>query len=186
MVISIIGETDKRPIVYTLLKICQFLGDVIFITNDRHYARLIEDKEEGLEVSSGHFQNTFIVVTDKTPDEAHMDVGYNNEDYDYVIYDNKLDSSGDLILYVKGCEMSKWEDFQLGYMDADDYTTISFGFGKKNVIPYTAAMFKNCELVEGKKTLLPIDSKITTVITKIMAPLVEIPEKTLVKAVMQK
>lgn len=186
MVISVIGETDKRPFIYTTLKLCQFLGDVLFVTNSRHYARLIEDKEEGLEVSAGHFQNTFIVITDKTPDDARIAVGYNNEDYDFIIYDNVLDPESDLIIYVAGCEMSEWEDYQLGYMDSSDYVTINFGFGKKNVLPYNGNMFKNCEIVESKRTLIPIDSKISATIVKIFAPLVNTPEKTLTKAVMSK
>ena len=46
MILSVIGDTDKRPIMYTLLKVCQYLGDVLLVTNDRHYARLIEQPEE--------------------------------------------------------------------------------------------------------------------------------------------
>ena len=70
MIISVIGETDKRPFMYTLLRICQYMGDVLLVSDDRHYKRLIEEPEEDVEVYAGHFQNTFIVVTDKTPDEA--------------------------------------------------------------------------------------------------------------------
>lgn len=29
MIISVIGETDKRPFMYTLLRICQYMGDVL-------------------------------------------------------------------------------------------------------------------------------------------------------------
>ena len=34
MILSVIGDTDKRPIMYTLLKVCQYLGDVLLVTND--------------------------------------------------------------------------------------------------------------------------------------------------------
>lgn len=184
MILSVIGDTDKRPIMYTLLKVCQYLGDVLLVTNDRHYARLIEQPEEDVEVTAGHFQNIFIVVTDKTPDEASQAVGYVAEDYEFIIYDNKVDVAGDVIIYVAGCEMSDAEYSALGYLEEGDYITINFGFGKKNVIPYTGKIFSNCELVEGKHVLIPIDNKISTEVIKIMSPRVNVPEKTLTKAVM--
>ena len=46
MIISVIGETDKRPFMYTLLRICQYMGDVLLVSDDRHYKRLIEEPEE--------------------------------------------------------------------------------------------------------------------------------------------
>lgn len=187
MVISLIGDTDKRPFLYTLLKICQFLGDVLLVTNDRHLARLIEDEEDDVEVIAGHFQNTLVVVTDATPDDARILVGYNNEDYEYIIYDNTLDADGDLILYIAGCEMSERERDMLEYLEeGTDYHTIPFGFGKKNNIPYNGKMFYNCEIVEGKKVLIQIDSKISAALIKLLSPLLNIPEKTLSKAVMGK
>lgn len=184
MILSVVGDTDKRPIMYTLLKVCQYLGDVLLVTNDRHYARLIEEPEEDVEIIAGHFQDIFIVVTDKTPDETSQAVGYVPEDYEFIIYDNKVDVSGDAIIYVAGCEMSEAEYSALGYLEEEDYITINFGFGKKNVIPYTGKMFMNCELTEGKHVLVPIDNKISTDVVRILSPLVNIPEKTLMKAVM--
>lgn len=80
--------------------------------------------------------------------------------------------------------MSDAEYSALGYLEEGDYITINFGFGKKNVIPYTGKMFSNCELVEGKHVLIPIDNKISTEVIKIMSPRVNVPEKTLMKAVM--
>lgn len=131
MILSVIGDTDKRPIMYTLLKVCQYLGDVLLVTNDRHYARLIEEPEEDVEVTAGHFQNIFIVVTDKTPDEASQAVGYRVDDYEFIIYDNKVDVAGDSIIYVAGCEMSDTEYSMLSYLEEGDYITINFGFGKR-------------------------------------------------------
>lgn len=187
MVLSIIGDCDKRPFIYTLLKICQFCGDVMLVTSDRHYARLIEDVEEDVEVIAGHFQNTFIVVSDKTTDETRQSVGYNLDDYEYIIYDNKIEGDSDVVIYIKGCETSQHEESMLEYLEeGTDYTTVQFGFGKKGNIPYTGKMFHNCEIVEGKHVLIPIDSRISTTLIKIMAPAMNIPEKTLTKVVNSK
>lgn len=183
MIVSVIGETEKRPILYTLLKVFQHLGDVLIISNDRHLGRLIEteDSDTG-EVRAGHFQNTFIVITDKTPDEAKAEVGYEEDDYEFIIYDNKLEVESSLILHVTGSAVSSAEEDTFSYLDKNDYVTIALGFGKGN-IPYTANMFKNCELVEGKKTLLQIDPNVTSRLVKLLSPLLNTDVKTLTKVV---
>ena len=185
MILSVIGETDKRPVMYTLLKMCQYLGDVLLITNDRHYARIIEGVEEDVEVIAGHFQNVFIVVTDLTPDEASQAVGYNNDDYEYIIYDNKIDPDGDITIYVAGCEMSVWESEELEYFEEDEYSTIRLGFGKGN-IPLTGKMFQNCEIIEGKKILIPVDPRISATLVKLLSSALGVPPKTLEKVVNSK
>lgn len=184
MIVSIIGDTDKRPVIYTLLKIFQTLGDVVLITNERHYGRLIE-KEEEIEgiVKAGYFQNTFIAVTDKTPDEARVAIQCNKDDYDYIIYDNKIEPECDKIIYIAGCEMSESEKDMLGDFEEDEYVTIGLGFGKKNMVKYSVNMFTNCELIEGKHTLLNVDNNLTNVVLKVVAPYLGFPAKTVEKAI---
>lgn len=183
MVLSIIGETEKRPFIYTLLKMCQTFGDVLLVTSDRRYARLIEEPEDDIDGMAGYFQNVFIVVTDSTPDEASMEIGYNLDDYECVIYDHKVDATGDCIIYIAGAEMSESENEMLSYLEeGTDYTTIGFGFGK-NKIPYTTKMFMNCELVEAKKVLLPIDPHITTAVAKCLSKDLNMPVRALEKIV---
>lgn len=183
MTVSVIGETEKRPVLYTLLKIFQHLGDVLIVTNNRHLGRLIEEDDNDFGVvRAGHFQNTFIVITDKTPDEAMLEVGYESSDYEFIIYDDKLEVSSDLILHVTGCSVSSTEEDVFSYMDSSDYVELPLGFGKGN-IPYTTSMFKNCELVEGKHTLLPIDANITSRLVKLLSPILNIDIKTLKKVV---
>lgn len=186
MTISLIGETEFRPILYALMKICQSFGDVLVVAENPQLKRFIEEPEEIPNYVSGYFQNTFIVITDKMPDEAQLDIGYEIDDYEYVIYVNKLDPTSDLVLYIQGCEMTPWEENMLGYMEeGTDYHTIHFGFGKNN-IPYTANMWKNCEICEAKRVLIQIDGKISAALVKKLSPLMQIPEKTLQKAVSTK
>lgn len=184
MVISVIGETDVRPFIYTLMKICQGLGDVLVVTNDRRYMRFIEyEGERSDEFVSGHFQNTTIIITDGTPDEAQVAVGYDSDDYEFIIYVNKLDADSDLMLYVQGMEMSEWEEEVLEYLEeGTDYQIIHFGFGK-NKIPMTSKMFMNCEVMESKKVLIQIDPNVTKVLCGIMSKELNIPANTLAKAV---
>ena len=40
MVINIIGDCDKRPVLYTVMKICQTLGDVLLVSSSSRLMRL--------------------------------------------------------------------------------------------------------------------------------------------------
>lgn len=183
MVISVIGECDKRPFIYTLLHVCQYLGDVLFVTNDEAYAEFIEDNETIKDCISGHFQDIFMVVTDMTPDECHQVVGYDNEDYEFIIYDNKMDTSGEVIIYISNGEMTDLEREEFTYLSEDDYTTINYGGGKKKVIKKSKKIDSTCELIEERKALQLVDSQITNRILGILSAELEIPAKTLRKAV---
>ena len=81
---------------------------MLVVAENPQLKRFIEEPEEIPNYVSGYFQNTFIVITDKMPDEAQLDIGYEIDDYEYVIYVNKLDPTSDLVLYIQGCEMTPW------------------------------------------------------------------------------
>ena len=91
MQISIVGECDKRPFIYTLLDVCQYLGDVLFVTPDRSYEHFMEDKEKVGDIILGDFQNITIAISDHTPDDFLRSSGYDNESFDFIIYDNQVD-----------------------------------------------------------------------------------------------
>lgn len=181
MVISVIGDTDKRPIMYTLLNLCQKLGDVLLVTKESRYSRFVEDDDTGDDLVSGFFQNVYIIISSLSADEVQSEAGYNRDDYEYIIYDNILDSDSDLILYVQGCEKTLREESVLEYLDDSEYTTWYFGFGKKNKIQVTSKMYLNCEVCEAKKVLLPIDNKLNSMVCKLIAQHSNIPEKNLLK-----
>lgn len=187
MIISVIGETDKRPLMYTLIRFCQFLGDTLVVTPNDTYMKLIEDVEaETDEYTMGYFQNTVIVVTELTPDDVGRQVGYNKvEDFDFVIYENELDTSGDLIIYVTEGEMTEWEHSMLEYLDKDDYETLRFNNGKYR-IKITDKVLRNCETVEERRSLIDIHPELTKRVIRVLGKELDIPAKTLRKAVENK
>lgn len=98
MQITVLGQTDKRPVIYTLMKVLQHMGDVCVITNNRMYMRLMEDGPG----AQGMYRNITICITDATADEMWDDVGLAPEDFEYIILDNLYNEDSQLILYVQG------------------------------------------------------------------------------------
>lgn len=183
MLISVIGECDKRPFIYSLLNACQFLGDVLFVTDDESYAQFIEEEEPIEGCIAGHFQDIFIVVTDMTPDDTSQVVGYDIDDYEFIIYENKLDTSGDLIIYITDGNMTEAEHEDLMYLSDEDYVTINYGGGKKKVIKPNKKYDQICDTIEERKILAPVLGPINDRILEILSRELEIPYKTLRKAV---
>ena len=181
MVISVVGETDKRPVIYTLMRLFQQLGDCALITNDRHLRRLIEN---GGDV--GHFQNIFIAVTDASQDEVFATIGYSKNDFENLIFDcyDQIPEYSDMVIYVGGAGGIS-EDLQVLLDMQSEYKTINLGFGDKN-IPYTKEMFVACEMTEGLKHFVPINPQIASRIATFLTEPLNIPAKDIVKVVMSK
>lgn len=178
MIVAVYGETDKRPVIYTLIKLFQRLGDCCLISDNRHYKRLLDT-----DTNTGHYQNVFITVTDASPDEVFSEIGYESIDFENMIFDNTIPDNADLIIFVQGCSISENESDTLEYLSS--YETIGLGFGK-NMIPYTVTMFKNVELIEGKKHLLEIDKKLTHKLATILSEHLNMSAKNICKVVAKK
>lgn len=167
MIVAVYGHTDKRPVIYTLMKLFQKLGDTCLVSDDRHYRRLLQDGE-----MSGHYQNIFLAITDASPDEVFAEMGYDVQDFENMIFDNTIPNDADVIIFVEGIEVTEEEKETLDYLD--NYVTIGFGYGK-NSVPYTVDIFKNIEIVEGKKMLKEIDKKMTKKIATALSKNLNMP-----------
>lgn len=177
MVITILGQTDKRPVLYTLMKLFQKLGDCCIITSDVRATRLIDGG------NYGHFQNIFVAVTNASQDEVFADIGYTKQDFENFIFDcrDQIPDFSDMVIYVGGAGPRTEEEETLLSM-VDDYKVINLGYGDKK-IPYTLDMFKFVEEAEGLKHLGPAPAQIASrLATFLMEPL-KIPAKSIVKVV---
>lgn len=160
MVINIIGDCDKRPVLYTIMKICQSLGDVLLITSSSRLVRLSDTGE-----SMGHYQNTMIGITYDGIDNFWEDFVYDVQDFEYTIIDNIVEAEADVVIYVEGMVQSEQEQENLEYIE--DYKTISL---------YSSAGFtdsktlRNCEEFEAYRDMCPINPKLSKEVAKILAP----------------
>lgn len=184
MRIGVLGFTDKRPILYPLMKLLQATGDVIVITDDCHFKRLIEDYS-----SLGHLGNIMICVTDATPDEVWEEIELEQNDFDHVIYDLRDTIHEDIQFYihVKG---SDFEDGEEEFLECvDDYIEIKLMYdGKQDKskdtinIPITLKLISTLEVLENKNLLLPLPSKkINLAIAKLISPNIDIKMKDAIK-----
>lgn len=158
MVINIIGDCDKRPVLYTVMKICQSLGDVLLVTSSSRLIRLSDTGE-----SYGHYQNTMIAVTQDGIDDFWEQFIYGVSDFEFIIIDNLVSADADLVIYVKGMIESEAEKDNLEYIDS--YETIDLYKGKL----LDATTMIRCEEFEALKDMVTVNTKVAEKVSTIMA-----------------
>lgn len=168
MTINIIGSCDKRPVLFTVMKICQELGDVLLITSNSRLQRLSDTGE-----SLGHCQNTMIAIASEGIDEFWAVFPYDVHDFEYVIVDNILSGDADLTIYVKGVVESPKDLDMLEYIE--DYQTIDLY--RKKVIDATTLI--RCEEFEALKDFVTIGDSIASLVAGVMAPALHTDAKNL-------
>ena len=180
MQVSIFGRTDKRPCIYTLIKMLQPLGDVAVVTTNPMYQRLIEDGSD-----TGFYQNVAIFITAATADELWGSIEQSPDDYEYVILDNLYNEETDITLYIQGAGTEPLDEDLFEVFD--NIVTIIMGTGKgKYVVPYTVDMLKNMEFMEFYRMPKVISPKMATVLADVMAAPTKLSAKELLKVVNKK
>jgi len=178
MRIGIYGYTDKRPVIYALLKLLQTTGDVALLTNNRHYTRLLESGER-----LGHFANVLIAVTDATPDEVFEEIGYAPEDFDHVLFDvqDTIPSDLHLAIHVKAYAPSEDEQALLGMLNEPVTVKMAYdGRREKNAIHVmpNSRLWQAAERIEHFRLLEPLPSKVMNAeFAKLLAPHLNIKPK---------
>lgn len=198
MQITLLGQTDKRAVLYTLMRMCENLGDCAVVTNDRKLMRLMEEGPSG----QGTYRNIQIFVADTTPDDVWEDIGYAPSDFEFVFLDNIWSERTDFTIYVKGAGDEEEDRYTLDMLEPEDYVTVKMGnpdknkpkkaIGKKKKaseetvsktynIPYEKAMLENVEHCEFYKELKQITQTATKVCAEILGAHTNVPVKTLGK-----
>ena len=203
MQITLFGQTDKRPVVYSLLNILQHLGDCLYVTNDRKAMRLMQDGPAEM----GELGNIAIAVTDSTADEMWGDIGWSPADYEYVVLDNLYDDNTDMIIYIMGAGEEEEDSYVFDTFEEGEMLIIKMGaplkpkgkggihigkgMGKgkykkqdksstpapKNInIPYSKEMLVNLEACEFYGKLVPISKEATDAVAGILSPVLNMPK----------
>ena len=198
MVITLIGQTDKRAVVYTMMKIGEYLGDCALVTNLHRFSRLTEDPAEDI----GSYRNIDIFVGDFNADDVWDGIGHVPMDYDFIFLDNIYTEDTNLVIYVKGAGIDELDQPSLDALEPDEYVTVKMGKPdpvtkapktkakgatvapvqhKTYNIPYTADMMEKIEYCEYFKELVPISPQATKVVAEILSEPTKTPASTLVK-----
>lgn len=158
MTISVIGDCDTRPVIYTLMKICQSLGDVLMVTSNNRLLRLSDTRD-----SFGHYQNTMIGYTTDGIDNFWEDCIYDLSDFEYIIIDNMITAEAGVVIYCRGLLESEEEKDNLEYIET--YTTIDLYAGD---LAGKQTLF-NCEEFEAYKDMCPINPKLAEKVAAALA-----------------
>ena len=175
MIINVIGDCDTRPVLYTLIKFCQTVGDVLLITNNTRLARLSDTGE-----TYGHYQNVMIAITTDGIDDFLEEFKYGLNSFAYVIVDNISLAEAEVTVYVEGLEQSKREQDILEYVD--NYETIKLFKGGL----ISSDTYRKLEEFEALRNCCAINSKIAAAIGNVLAPKFGKDVKTFVDIVMLK
>ena len=174
MLINIIGECDKRPVLYTIMKVAQTLGDVLLVSSSKRVLRLSDTRDSG-----GHYQNTMICTTDGGIDDFLESFEYSIRDFEYIIVDNIVAPDADVYIYVEGYERSEFEEDMLEYIE--DYSTIPL---YKNKLLAADTMYR-LERFESLGDMAPISKVLATEVAKVLAPKIGTTVDTVVKIAME-
>lgn len=154
MVVNLLGECDKRPVLYTLIKMFQNMGDLLVVSDDKKIMRLADD--------TGHYQNVMIAYTEDGIDDFFLDFPYNMSDFEWVIICNTVTADADLYLYVKALLPSEDEKDSLEYLEK--YETIElFSHG---IIDKTTML--RVEEFESYKNMPPMSPGVIKAVASIM------------------
>lgn len=166
MVVNIIGECDKRPVLYTCMKILQNLGDVLLVSSSSRLMRLSDTREIG-----GHYQNTMIAVTADGIDDFFEDFKYDLSDFEHVIVDNIQITEADITIFVEGMSISAIEKEMLEYIDS--YETIQLYKG--NMLD--SRTLYNLEQFESLRDMCAINQAVAEKVAKCIAKVTGKPAK---------
>ncbi len=159
MRIGVYGYTDKRPVIYALLKLLHPTGDVALFSNHRHYKRLLTDKS-----SHGHMANIMVCISDSPPMEHMREHGYKDDDFEHIVFDlqDHIVAPLDMVFYVKSFAPDDKEQAILEQLN--DPQLIKFTYdGKRekgawHIVPQPL-LWKRIEQIETYRILAPIPAK---------------------------
>lgn len=162
MTINVIGDCDKRPVLYTILKIAQTLGDVLLVTNRAMLRRLSDTGETG-----GFYQNIMIAVTQDGIDDFFDSFEHQKNDFNTVIIDNIVAAESDVFVYVKGLNPTP-EELEL-LETLENYEVIDMYKGKF----IDSKTYYNIEEFEALRDCCPMNAELAKAIGEILGPVLK-------------
>ncbi len=173
MTINVVGTGDNRPVIYTLLKVCQTLGDVLLVSNRDYIFRLSSTAESG-----GHYQNVMVGYAEAGIDDFYSTFSHDKEDFFYVITENAVDADADLTVFIKS--MSKdANEAVLEFLDT--YATIE----QFNALTCKDPVFARIEEFEGLRDMCSMPQPIVEEVANVAAKSLDLSVKNFISIAMK-
>ncbi len=171
--IGLLGFSDKRHIVYTLMRVLSGLGRTVFFTQNKQYLMLSEEHLSDFEINDIH-----VVIFNC--DIGDLEDEYDIDSYEYIIYDifNELPLKLDVAVLL---DSHKFYAFNLEDLDLDDIPVFTacpvekielLPQEKLIKIPPASSVEDILQLMFQKRELIPIKrgkflKEMTTIISSI-------------------
>jgi len=151
VIINIIGKCDHRPVDYTLIKLLQVYGDVIYMTDNTKALSMSDTKERG-----GYFQNVCISTFDKS--QQFEPLKYEHS-YEYIIISGVIVQPSDISIHCTQTTPDKQEKTMFKN-DISEYKYLIELYSDKNKYfgPDLAATLKE---FEKGVNMVPISAGLT-------------------------
>lgn len=163
MIIQILGNGEKRAVVYPLLHILNNFGGGLLITDDGMYRRVVTDKD-------GFIGNVRLFISPRTSHAVLKAAGIYTYGYDVVIHDvGTYSGEADAVINVRrACD----EDGECEDGEYKLFADFERGDNKQSFIPLTMPLLKELRDIEvsgrlgafknpaAVKTLCPVFAEI--------------------------
>lgn len=124
MIITVLGNTDRTPIVYTLLRLISTYGETSLVTNDSKLLKLSDSKASG-----GYYLDTQINCVEEIDD---YDIYVESMFYTNFLYDGLVPFFSDILIYCSSTMMSKKEIKALSKYNANHVIPLELYSDKNN------------------------------------------------------
>ena len=179
MIVNVLGNCDRRPLTYTLMKLFQAYGDVLVTSNVNRILRLSDTGE-----SEGHYQNIMIAYTPYGLDDFWDSFEYNPNDFEHKIIDGILSPDADIFFYCQSREETENEVDEQSYIDSNRLIKVKLYAKETNY--FNQLTMYNLEEFESLRDMCSISDKLNKDVAKVVSPHMRIPEATIYKTLMTK
>lgn len=155
MNICLLGFTDKRPVVYSLLKVLGQVGRTLFVSPNLQFTQLSEEYEQDFEV-----MGVRIICEPVSFGEILAEV--DEEEYNYIIFDCIVEVPEMIDVALIQDNLDYYRELLEG-TDEETYLlfinkSLTVEKGNTYMMASAAALEKTCAQIESKKLAYPFSS----------------------------
>lgn len=123
MILTVIGDVDRRIVTYTLLSFSARIGLTSFVTTDAKAGKIGED---------GFYQDTCVT---KVEDINDYDIRQESFNYKYFVFDGGVPFYSDIVFYVTAQALTKKDKQNMSKLKANNVIPVELYSTKTSYIP---------------------------------------------------
>lgn len=179
MNICLLGFTDKRPVIYSLLKVLGQVGRTLLISPNLQFSQLSEDYEQDFEV-----MGVRIICEPISFGEILMEIDL--EEYNYIVFDCIVELPEMIDVALIQDNLNYYTDL-LEVVDEETYLlfinkALTAEKGNMYMMASAAALEKTCMQIEQKKLPYPFTSSVhNKMMSALLGKILQMPPQSVLK-----